>query len=73
MADLRGKVTRVSGGALYVVVPRLGSQVEYGPLAYMRHRVDGDWTDQPVAGDRVLVSVVEDNPDDLVVLGVIAS
>lgn len=70
---VRGKITRVTGGKLYVVVPQLGSTVEYGPLPYLRHRVDGDWTTRPQAGDRVLVSVVEDNPDDLAVLGVIAS
>ena len=70
---LRGEVTRVTGGKLYVVVPQLGSTVEYGPLAYLRQRIDGDWTTQPQAGDRVLVAVVEDNPDDLIVAGVIAS
>lgn len=58
---------------MFVVVPQLGSQVEYGPLAYLAHRSDGGWTDQPEAGDRVLVAIVEDNPDDLIVVGVIRS
>ena len=35
---LQGRITRVAGGKVYAVVPRLGSG-ERGPLPYMRHRV----------------------------------
>lgn len=67
---LRGKVTRVSGGQVWVVVARLGKG-ERGPLTYLRHRVAGPaWTLAPAVGDVVLVGIVEGSVDELIVLGV---
>ncbi len=66
---MRGHVTRVRNGAVYVRVARYGDG-EFGPLPYLRHRVDGDWSSAPQAGDRVALASVEDNPDELIVIGV---
>lgn len=72
MADaiLRGKVTRVQTGRVYASVPRLGGGLEYGPLVYVRHRVGGGWSDPPEVGDTVVLGVVENCPDELIVIGV---
>lgn len=81
---LRGTVTRVTGDAVYLIVPRL-SKGERGPIPFVRHRVidtaetdsRGDtqpsrtlWTSAPHPGDTVIVAVVEGSIDELVVLGV---
>ena len=76
----RATVARVAGTEVFVVVPRLSPQREYGPVDVAR----GTWAtstgtggtdghthpsgDPLAAGDRVLVGFVEDNPDDLVLI-----
>lgn len=65
----RGTITKVSGADVYVVVPKLGRGVEYGPCEKV---VDvGGTNTKYIVGARVIVSTVNGIPDDLVVLGVL--
>lgn len=76
----RATITRVVGNDIYVVVPKLGIGVEYGPCQYSRtlvevltasnhtHNTRASW---PV-GTQVLVTTVNGVPEDLVVLGALA-
>lgn len=81
---MRGTVTRVRAGAVYVKVPRLG-RGEHGPLPYARHRFElapselangvppvpwQGWTTAPKAGDTVLIAAIDGSLDELIVIGV---
>jgi hypothetical protein len=63
----RGVVTSVSGFGVWVRVPRLSGDLEYGPLDV----VAPNDTAMPVVADPVLVGFVEGRQDELVVLGVV--
>lgn len=71
----RGQITRIDGQGIYVLVPKLGRNVEYGPCLRLRDNQpvsDGSATMtlyQP--GAQVLVQTINGIPDDLVVLGVL--
>lgn len=72
----RGQITRIDAQGIYVLVPKLGRNVEYGPC--LRVRDDQSVTDgsatismyQP--GQHVLVQTINGIPDDLVVIGALA-
>lgn len=81
---MRGTVTRVRGGAVYAVIPKLG-RGERGPLVYALHRITVEvdafavgvpvgqwtgWTAAPEPGDTVLVAAIDGSLDDLIVIGV---
>lgn len=63
----RAVVTSVSGFGVWVRVPRLSGELEYGPLDLL---APND-TAMPVVGDPVLIGFVEGRQDELVVLGVV--
>lgn len=67
MGVWRGVVTAVSGFGVWVRVPRLSGDLEYGPLDV----VAPNDTAMPVVSDPVLVGFVEGRQDELVVLGVV--
>ena len=83
-ATYRGTITRITGQGIFVIVPKLGSGVEYGPclrISDVRSTEQGGGGDywhghgtvtRYVAGAQVLVSTINGVPDDLVVLGVLA-
>ena len=85
MADstYAGQVTRVTGGGVYVIVPKLGQGVEYGPCKRLVDGLSTDVAGSPYAhshgtvsayrpGTAVLLSTINGVPDDLVILGVLA-
>ena len=63
----RAVVTAVDGYGVWVRVPRLSGELEYGPLDVV---IPND-TAMPVVADPVLVGFVEGRQDELVVLGVV--
>lgn len=66
----RATITRVvAGEGLYVIVPKLGVGVEYGPCQRLSN---GGGTIGYVQGAAVLVTTVNGVPEDLVVLGTLA-
>lgn len=83
-----GTVTRVAGRTAYVRVERLGGARSYGPCEVIESLWRGFTTTADggaghshalgdpaplAAGDRVVVAFLEGRPDDLVVLGRLAS
>lgn len=65
---VRGFVARVGAGGVFVRVPRLSGDFEYGPL-----EVAGSLVAPLRVGDSVFVGFLEGRQDDLVVLGVVDS
>lgn len=76
----RATITRATPQGLYVIVPKLGIGVEYGPCQYSRALLDviaaanHDHNIQTVwpPGTQVLVTTVNGVPEDLVVLGALS-
>ena len=78
----RGEITRITSRGIFVMVPKLGANVEYGPCSRLidvrttasgggpyDHSHDIFTGYQP--GRQVLVTTINGVPDDLVVLGLI--
>lgn len=64
----RGRISKVRPEGIYLVVPKLGSTIEYGPC----QRIATGQTPDPYVQDaQVLVSTLGGVPDELVVLGVL--
>lgn len=69
----RATITKVGADGIYVIVPKLGRGVEYGPCQRLRDEQtvsDGSATITDYRpNQQVLVSTINGIPDDLVVLG----
>lgn len=64
----RGYISKVRPEGLYVIVPKLGRTIEYGPC----QRITTGQTPDPYVQDvQVLLSTFDGRPDDFVVLGVL--
>lgn len=61
----RGQITRITTAGVFVIVPKLGAGVEYGPCS----RLVGSGGTFYQQGTQVLVATINGVPDDLVVLG----
>lgn len=82
-ATYRGTITRITGAGIFLIVPKLGRGVEYGPCRSISTVQPTTSEGSPYAhvhatvtqyqpGATVLVSTINGVPDDLVVLGVLA-
>lgn len=77
----RATITKIGSDGIYVIVPKLGRGVEYGPcqrLAAVTDVQGGDYAHshgtvaQYQPQQQVLVTTINGIPDDLVVLGALA-
>lgn len=69
----RATITRIGTDGIYVIVPKLGLGVEYGPCQRLRDEQTvtggGATMTHYSAGQQVLVTTINGIPDDLIVLG----
>lgn len=72
----RAVITRITAEGIWVIVPKLGIGVEYGPCQRLNDiqgvSTGGQTTTGYAQGAQVLVSTVNGIPEDLVVLGTLS-